>query len=160
VRSTRRAGSGLSAHVRRGLAMLAVGATVATAIVAGGVASAQMLPGNGRDAAIGGATSPVTGSKFDVSTLPTAASVNAGGSTSTIVIPYFESPPSAPVKLSLSGAPIGVVASFSPPEVSIELSTLTLDVSESTCPGTYELLITATAPNEVDEASFMLTVTT
>jgi hypothetical protein len=146
----------------RTLALLGAATMVATAITVGGVASAGVLSGNAPDAA---ATTAVTDPEpprreFDMSLLPNEATVSRGNSVETIVIPYFVSTPEpdVTVNLSVTGVPDGVTTSFSPPQVTIGLSTLTLNVSKTTRTGRYLLTVTGTTKNTVEQATFVLRV--
>jgi hypothetical protein len=96
---------------------------------------------------------------FSVSTSPSSASVNPGGSTSATVRTAVTSGSAQTIALTASGAPSGVTASLSPASVTAGgSSTLTLTTTSAAAPGTYPVTVTGTAASGSHSATFTLTV--
>ncbi|MFE9424958.1 carbohydrate binding domain-containing protein [Kitasatospora sp. NPDC006697] len=101
-----------------------------------------------------------TTNDFSLSDSPAAGSVAAGGSTSATVNTAVTSGSAQSVALSVSGAPAGVTASFSPASVTAGASsTLSIGTTSAVAPGTYPLTITGTAASGSHTATYNLTVT-
>jgi Glycosyl hydrolases family 18/Carbohydrate binding domain len=96
---------------------------------------------------------------FSVSTSPSSAAVDPGGSTSATVQTAVTSGSAQSIALTASGAPSGVTASLSPTSVTAGASsTLTLTTTSAAAPGTYTITVTGTATSGSHTATFTLTV--
>jgi hypothetical protein len=96
---------------------------------------------------------------FSVSTSPSSAAVNPGGSTSATVNTAVVSGSAQSVALTASGAPSGVTASLSPASVTAGgSSTLNLTTTSAVAPGSYPITVTGKATSGSHSATFTLTV--
>jgi|UniRef100_A0A7C3HIJ0 serine protease len=96
--------------------------------------------------ALGGGTNPpppLPGGDFDPSLVPNSLTLKPGSST-TVTVNFARTNFSDTINLSLSGAPSGVVGTFSQASVTGSNATLNLNVSGSAQVGNYGLTITAT----------------
>ena len=106
---------------------------------------------------IGGRTPPTD--DFSISTDPTSATVDAGGSATTTVKTATTAGAAQTVQLSASGLPSGATAAFSPTSVtSGGSSTLTVSTSASTPGGTYTVTITGDGTKADHTTAFTLKV--
>ncbi|MDH6140404.1 hypothetical protein P3T35_002412 [Kitasatospora sp. GP30] len=104
-------------------------------------------------------TGGTTANDFSLTDSPAAASVSAGGSTTSTISTAVTSGSAQSVALSASGLPSGASASFSPASVTAGgSSTLTVTTSGSTPGGTYPITITGTGTSATHTATFSLTV--
>jgi hypothetical protein len=96
---------------------------------------------------------------FSVSTSPSSATVDPGGSTTATVRTAVTAGATQNVTLSVSGAPSGLTASLNPTSVTAGgSSTLTLTTTSGIAPGSYPITVTAKAPSGTHTATFTLTV--
>ncbi|WFE28859.1 S8 family serine peptidase [Solwaraspora sp. WMMD791] len=96
---------------------------------------------------------------FTVEVAPAGATVDPGDPASATVSTTTAVGDPHTVTFSVTGAPAGVTAEFSPASVtSGGATTLTLDTAASTEPGTYRLTIVGTGPETSQSAPFTLTV--
>ncbi|GAA1948785.1 carbohydrate binding domain-containing protein [Kitasatospora viridis] len=101
-----------------------------------------------------------TTNDFSLSDSPATGSVAPGSSATATVNTAVTSGSAQSVALSVSGAPAGVTASFSPASVTAgSSSTLTLSTTSAVAPGSYPLTITGTAASGSHTATYTLTVT-
>jgi hypothetical protein len=64
------------------------------------------------------------------------------------------------VSFSASSLPAGVSAAFSPSSCTATCSTtLTLSISATASPGTYNIVVTGTGPDNAPSATILLTIT-
>jgi glycosyl hydrolase family 18 (putative chitinase)/carbohydrate binding protein with CBM5/12 domain len=107
-----------------------------------------------------GGSTPPPANDFSLSLSPAAASVAAGGSTTSTVRTAVTAGSAQPVALSVSGAPAGVTASVSPGSVTAGgTATLSVSTTTSAVSGTYTLTVTGTEAPAAHSATFALTVT-
>jgi hypothetical protein len=97
---------------------------------------------------------------FSISASPASLSLVQGNSGASTINTTVTSGTAGTVSLSVSGAPLGVTASFSPASVSAGgSSVLTLAVSSSAVPGLYALTVTGAQGSTTHSANLSLTIT-
>lgn len=143
---------------------LADGQLVVRSRLAGGASELKRIDGAGATVVVlssgglhsGGAGLLVNGFDFTLSVSSPAAFVNAGASVSVDV--RVSALSSAPISLSLEGAPPSITSSFTPnPTPGID-ATLTLSPGVTTATGTYNLVVRGVLGVEERVAPFNLTV--
>jgi hypothetical protein len=105
------------------------------------------------------ATTQPTAKAFVLNTFSWSATVPAGGHATTTVLPYLTDVIHTPIKLSVTGLPNATTASLTPAETTGAMSTLCVETTRQTKPGTYLLTIAGTLGAETETTGFTLTVT-
>ncbi|MEU0257623.1 glycosyl hydrolase family 18 protein [Streptomyces sp. NPDC006184] len=106
----------------------------------------------------GGATTP--SNDFSVALSPASGTVTAGRSATATVKTAVTKGDAQSVKLSVSGAPAGVTASFNPTSVTAGgSSTLTLATTSAAASGTYTVTVTGAGATGSHSAAYSLTIT-
>lgn len=102
-----------------------------------------------------------SGGDFTGSITPASASTKAGGSVAFTLNAVPVSGGAGDISLSLAGLPGGAIATFSSLVIpaSSGTSTLTINTSTGTVPGTYTLIMTSTASGVIHQQGINLTVT-
>jgi hypothetical protein len=102
---------------------------------------------------------PAPAADFSLAAAPASGAVTAGSSTATTINVAGIGAFSSGVNLSVSGLPAGTTAAFQPPTVNAgQFSTLSLQTSIGTPPGTYPLTVTGTSGAIVHTTPYSLTV--
>lgn len=96
---------------------------------------------------------------FAISPALPALTLSLGGSTSTNINISRSSGFSAPVTLTASGLPGGVLASFNPSSATGGSSTMTLTATSAVSQGTFPITITGTSGSLSHNATLTLTTT-
>ncbi|GLZ77905.1 hypothetical protein Afil01_27120 [Actinorhabdospora filicis] len=103
---------------------------------------------------------PGGGNDFSLSLSPTSGTVQAGQSTTSTVSTTVVTGTAETVRLTASGLPTGVTATFDPSSVTAGgTSRLTVATASSTAAGTYSVKVTGSADSATHDATFTLTVT-
>ncbi|MGD9482359.1 M20/M25/M40 family metallo-hydrolase [Streptomyces sp. TRM70308] len=96
---------------------------------------------------------------FSLALSPASGTVDAGSSVTATVATETTRGQRQSVRLSASGLPSGVTASFAPADLtSGDSAQLTLTAADSAASGTYDVTVTGTGPDATDTAAYRLTV--
>jgi outer membrane protein assembly factor BamB len=139
---------------------LALPSNLLAGLAVGSHSAAKLDTATFDSVSVGSTAPPPPPNDFSMALSPAATSIGAGQSSSISVGTTPISGAAESIALTSTGAPTGVVATFSPATVTAgAAATLTLTVGPTVAPGTYPITVTGTAPSATHSATVTLTVT-